>query len=630
MTRRPPLPLLVLALLAPVFALLSAAAASPAEACGPGGEGVERDGLVVCTHGNEEPPAGVDTTELPSTAELLEARFGVDEAAEVQEVVEDGAAEPAVAAAGTVACIGDGVSGPRVQVVYARASNVASRYTSVLPLLRQYAADIDDIINVSAGRVGDGRRVRFVTNDNCVPEVTNVTVSSTGDDTFYGMVNELRAQGMTNVDRKYLIFADAAVGICGLGEVYMNDRGDQLNPNNDGRPQYARVDTSCWQYAAAHELIHTMGGVQNSAPNTSGAGHCTDEVDVMCYKDTSTTVTRQVCDRAGQVDCNNNDYFHPNPRSSSYLDTKWNVARSRFLAGAEPPPPPPATNVSVATTGYAGAPWAVRANVATSGAGIVWSSTRNECWFDDPRAASTSWTCPATSQGGAEITVQVTENSVTTPYSTAVSLTVPATKLATATSLRSSETSIRAGQTATLMGKVIAIGTGAPVAGLPVEFQVRPKHSKVWSAVGSDVTNRNGGAQLDVAPLRNASYRMRTNYNHTWDMTFSAAVDIAVSTKVTTKINSTLVAPYSTTSVQPYATSRITGEVSPNKSGDIIKLKRYTKGRWRVVREKRLSDRSRYTFRYTPKTSGKHYLRVVKPRDSRNLRTRKTITLRAG
>ena len=31
----------------------------------------------------------------------------------------------------------------------------------------------------------------------------------------------------------------------------------------------------------------------------------------------SQDVTRQVCDRAGQVDCNYNDYFHPNPPSNS-------------------------------------------------------------------------------------------------------------------------------------------------------------------------------------------------------------------------------------------------------------------------------------------------------------------------
>ncbi len=630
MTRRPPLPLLVLALLAPVFALLTAAFAPAAEACGPGVEAEKVDGMLLCTHGDDAPPPGVDTTELPTTDELLEARFGVDTRAEVQEVVEEGAEDPAVAAAGTVACVGDGVSGARVQLVYARAANVSSRYSSVLPLLRQYAADIDDIINVSAGKVGEGRRVRYVTNDNCLPEVLNATLSNTGDDTFGNTVTELRNMGMTNVDRKYLVFADAAVGICGLGEVYLNDRGDEWNPNNSGRPQYSRVDTSCWQHAAGHELLHTLGAVQNTAPNSSGAGHCTDEVDVMCYRDTSTTVTRMVCDRAGQVDCNNNDYFHPNPKAASYLDTKWNVARSRYLSSGEAPPPPPVTTVDVPTTGYAGSPWSVRANVSTSGAGIVWSSTRSDCWFSNPHAAGTSWTCPATASGSADVIVHVTENGITTPYTTRVSLIVPTTKLASSVSFRASEIEIRSGQTINLSGKILGMNTGAPVHGLPVEFQVMPKGSKYWSRAGGDVTNRDGIANLSVAPLRNAAYRMVTSSNPTWATTVSARVDVKVSTKVTTSVNSVLVAPYNTTTVGTYRTTRVSGKVSPDKAGDIIKLKRYSKGRWRTIREKRINDNSAYRFYYTPKTSGRHYLRVVKPRDTRNTRTRKKVTLRVG
>lgn len=333
MTRRVPVPLSVLALLATVFSVFGAIAAPSAEACGAGVETVRVGNDILCTHGDDEPPAGVDTTELPTTDELLEARYGSESPAEIP--AEEVPGEPYVVPAGTVACIGDGVTGARVQLVYARASNVASRYSNVLPLLRQYASDADDIINVSAGKVGEGRRVRYVTNNSCLPEVLNVTLSTTGDDSFGNMVTELRDEGLTSADRKYLVFMDAAVGICGLGEIYLNDRGDELNPNNTGRAMYSRVDTSCWQHAAAHEMLHNLGAVQNTAPNSSGAGHCTDEVDVMCYKDTSTTVVRQVCSRAGQVDCNNNDYFHPNPNSGSYLDTKWNVARSRYLAGGD-------------------------------------------------------------------------------------------------------------------------------------------------------------------------------------------------------------------------------------------------------------------------------------------------------
>ena len=36
---------------------------------------------------------------------------------------------------------------------------------------------------------------------------------------------------------------------------------------------------------ALHEVSHTLGAVQMSSPNSSGAGHCNDQYDVMCYDD---------------------------------------------------------------------------------------------------------------------------------------------------------------------------------------------------------------------------------------------------------------------------------------------------------------------------------------------------------
>ena len=627
MTRRIPVPLSVLALLATIFSVFGAIAAPSAEACGEGVESNRVGGETLCAH-EDEAPAGVDTTDLPTTDELLEARFGSDSPAEVP--AEEVPGEPYVAPAGTVACIGDGVTGGRVQLVYARAGNVASRYSSVLPLLRQYASDADDIINVSAGRVGEGRRVRYVTNNDCLPEVTNVELSNTGDDTFGNMVTELRNKGLNSPDRKYLVFVDAAVGICGLGEVYLNDRGDELNPNNTGRAMYARVDASCWQYAAAHEMLHNLGAVQNTAPNSSGAGHCTDEVDVMCYRDTSTTVTRQVCSRAGQVDCNNNDYFHPNPNSGSYLDNKWNVARSRYLAGGDAPPPPPRTTVTVPSSGYAGVPWAVRADVATAGATVAWSSTRTECWFDNPQQAVTAWTCPATAGDTGQITVNVTENGITTPYSYPVSLVTPATKLAVSANFSSSANRIVAGQTTTLRGRFLAMGTGAPLAGLPVVVEARDRNSSTWNVIATDKTTRDGVVRMDVAPTRNKSYRMRSTVNNTWASTTTTVADVSVSTKLKTTVNSKIISNFSNDYLRPRTELTIAGSVSPNKAGRPIKLLRYRNGEWRTIRDKDLTARSTYRFTFTPRRAGTYKLRVVKPGDRRNIRSRRGFRFTVG
>ena len=625
MTRRPPALLLSLVLVAALFAAGSALAAGNSP-CGAGVESIRVADGWLCTHGNDVPPAGVDTTELPSVGDLLEARFGEDSMPEVVAATEGG--EDALTAAATVACAGDGTSGPRTQLIYARASNVANRYSSVLPLLRQYAADADDQVNVSASRVGQGRRIRYVTNVTCEPEIMNVTLTESGDDTFSNMISELQAKGLTSPDRKYVVFMDAAVGICGLGQVYLNDRGDQLNPNNTGRAMFARVDTSCWQHALAHEMLHTMGAVQNSAPNSSGAGHCTDEIDVMCYRDTANTVIRQVCgDRAGTVDCNNDDYFHPNPRANSYLDNKWNVARSRYLAGEASTPLPAVTTVSIPASGHTGIGWSVRADVSTEDATVVWSSTRDECWFANPQAKSTTWTCPAGTVGEAQVSVMVTENGIMTPYMQDVEFTIPAAPIQTAVTMTPSDSSTVSGQTIKLNGTVTQASTMARIAGLQVRVSARPKGSNTWTRIGDAVTNRSGAIHYEVAPTRNMYYRFTNTGTNVWDTSNSTAQLVNVKARMTTKLNSKLVAGLYTRTAR---TTRISGTISPNKAGQKVQLKRYRDGRWRVIKEKRITSRSRFSFDYTPRRSGRHLLMVVKPADRRNVRTTDRITIRAS
>ena len=183
-----------------------------------------------------------------------------------------------------VQCDGDGISGKRVQVIYARSSDQPNRYGTYLNSIRQWAAESDEIYRDSAAETAGERHIRFVHNSSCVLTVPHVVMSATGDDSFTNTQVELAAQGYNLATRKYMIFVDANV-YCGIGNIKNDDQPGAANLNNGG-PSYGRTDAGCWGGTTpAHELMHNIGGVQLSAPHSSGGWHCTDEWDLECYSD---------------------------------------------------------------------------------------------------------------------------------------------------------------------------------------------------------------------------------------------------------------------------------------------------------------------------------------------------------
>ncbi len=240
-----------------------------------------------------------------------------------------------VGAPQAVTCIGDGGSGNRVQVLYVRASDRTDRYGQYLASFKQWVADMDTIYYQSAIRSGGAAlRLRFVHDGNCDPVIPSVTISPTGDDNFGNTITELEALGYDRFDRKYLLLTDANV-FCGIGDLWIDDRFGQDNYNNTG-PSYARVDAGCWAASVmAHEVMHNLGAVQVSAPNTSGYYHCVDEYDVMCYQDSATATMVYLCTPASvnenRLDCHHDDYYSTNPTPGSYLTTHWNTANNTWL-----------------------------------------------------------------------------------------------------------------------------------------------------------------------------------------------------------------------------------------------------------------------------------------------------------
>jgi hypothetical protein len=233
-------------------------------------------------------------------------------------------------------CKGDDDSGLRTEVLYVRASDRPDRFALSEASLRHWAEAAGSIFVASANETGGYRFVRFLRDAACNLVMTPVVLSPTGDDTFSNTITELAALGYNRTDRKYMIFADANV-YCGIGTIKWDDQPGPDNANNSG-PSYGRTDAGCWNGDhAAHELMHNLGGVQLSAPHSSGGGHCVDEWDRMCYSDSPNYPPMQyLCadslhDR--MFDCNHDDYYSTNPPSGSYLRTHWNAANSLYLYG---------------------------------------------------------------------------------------------------------------------------------------------------------------------------------------------------------------------------------------------------------------------------------------------------------
>lgn len=294
-----------------------------------------------CTHGPDPAPPGVDVRRRD--------RFAADTGT-------------GTTAAGTSSppCYTDGSSGNRVQAIYAHAagSDNLSQYRSSMSA---WAAATDQVFNLSAGETGGVRHVRFVTDSTCNLVVSDVQLSSAAMSDFGTTITELRQQGFNRPDRKYLVWADTNV-YCGIAQIYNDDSAAQTNVSNGSSSvagEFARVDYGCWglsgQSIEAHEIMHTLGGVQTTAPHHTTYNHCWDESDRMCYDDGSGIAMVQTCQtwHENYFDCNHDDYYYAGtPASTNYLSNHWNTANSSFLATADPvaPAPTPTTTTPPTTS----------------------------------------------------------------------------------------------------------------------------------------------------------------------------------------------------------------------------------------------------------------------------------------
>lgn len=519
--------LLALAVAASLPATTATTAA--ADPCGPNVAYETHDGRVVCSHPDQAPP-GVDLNHRPTGDELAERRFG--QTKKPLAAPYTSASTVTAASGSSIACAGDGVDGTRVQVIYARAANVPDRFPEVDGLLEQYAGDVDYQINVSAGLSGAGLRVRYVTN-NCKLDIDQVELSADGDNSFTATRNELRAKGYNRNDRKYLVWVDAAVGICGIAELYPDDRAGEENWNNGGG-MFARVDAPCWGYAEAHELLHTLGAVQDSAPHSTDAGHCRDENDTMCYKDTSGLPMISTCPTrpSWHVDCNLDDYFNADPAPGSYLATHWNSARSIYLQDSATLPPSPKITLSAPTSLHAGLPVNVSATAtvpADRTYAIGWSTSRSDCKFTAATGPTSTFYCAAAATGSGQITATVVDSlGMSASATKTFTLKKPLVKRIVVAGVSRSVTKIHKGGKATIYGHVIDAVTGKPIAGMRATLYYRRAGSTVWKKITTKTTNLAGTFGYAVSPPKSTYYRIVTEASTTWASDKSTGKKIGV------------------------------------------------------------------------------------------------------
>lgn len=422
-------------------------------------------------------------------------------------------------------CSGTGTDGNRVQVIYAVDSGKTDRYTTLLPQLQSWVADVDDTVGVSAAKTGGNRRVRWVHNA-CMPVIAHeVLPAGTLAAGFNSTYTALKARGYTSAARKYLVFADDSA-LCGVGQMYNDSAKAATNANNGAYTMFARVDSPCWTFPAgwhstpAHELMHTLGGVQNDSPNTTKASHCRDESDVMCYADGGLLGTMlSVCASMEHLlDCRNDDYFSTLPPAGSYLATHWNPADSSFLESVTPPTPAPTVAITGVSKVRAGLPATYTATASTADTTFKWTASPAACVPGAATAATVVVVCPSTYTGSVQLSLDGTRPGSATGKATKTITLDAATKATMTTTLTASPSTVTAGGSATLTAK-LSYGT-TPVRGNVTFYEWTT--TGTWKALTSARdTGADGVSTFAVVPSRTTTYAVQASYAATggWNPT---------------------------------------------------------------------------------------------------------------
>jgi hypothetical protein len=299
-----------------------AAAAAPATGPCAGSEVIVIDGVDECTHGGDVAP--------PVTSARSSRSRPI-------------AGPP---------CPGDGRSGPRIRILLGVPANTpAPDGPAARSLLRQALGLAD--ANLDASSASIGQHYRFFCRSDASVTIETTQLPAIGKDasyTFDDVVSDLTERGFRKTSAIYAVFVaniDCCYSYGGQGSLMDDDSPSSANRNNGSAARFSMIrlgatfDAATLALVFQHETGHNMGAVQNSAPHTSGAYHCYEANDIMCYDDGGPYFTGggalvSVCpdpSTAGMYvfDCGGDDYYNADPAPNTYLSDHWNVADSRWL-----------------------------------------------------------------------------------------------------------------------------------------------------------------------------------------------------------------------------------------------------------------------------------------------------------
>ena len=280
--------------------------------------------------------------------------------------------QPVAQSAGAApVCLGNGVNGPRIQLIYMYVEGQPDRTAQVVPrIVNDIVPRMESVFRETSKLQGREIGMRLHMPD-CQLSVDTVMIDADNgapdnpNDMSARITNHLEAAGYTTTDRKYVLWFDGGnSGACGIAPALTPLIEQGYNPTpatasnigwqNGVIPETAIIfrwgfpvlgdapgnQNDCWGNGGTgarteiHELIHLIGGVNLSAPNSNGFGHCVDDHDLMYYGEQGVLTQQRCATPVEQLDCGADDYFNARPQAGSYLSTHWNTANSRFLGDA--------------------------------------------------------------------------------------------------------------------------------------------------------------------------------------------------------------------------------------------------------------------------------------------------------